>query len=116
MAKKKQEVNVGHYAFLAGIAIAILAGLGVSYLESAVVTSLLALLGLIVGLMNITSKEQNTFLIACIGILVAAIPNYTVIPAIGTQIDAVFGFVVDFVAPAAFVIGIKLIWLLAEDK
>ena len=60
---------VGKYIFVAGLVIAAAGGLG---FEQAWFGWVLAVLGLIVGFLNISDKESQTFLLAAIALIVAA--------------------------------------------
>ena len=54
---------VGKYAFLVGLVIAVAGGVG---FEQAWFGWVLAVLGLVVGFLNISDKESQTFLLAAI--------------------------------------------------
>ena len=60
MAKKKNSSMIGSWAFLIGVILAILFAF-VSYPQYAWT---LVVLGIVIGLLNITSKEINKFLLA----------------------------------------------------
>ena len=63
--------KTGHWAFLIGFALAIIAGF-VPQLQIPAVTWILVLLGLIVGFLNITAREVQEFLIAAVAVVIAA--------------------------------------------
>ena len=56
----KMKRSLGGWAFLIGILIAVLAGIFVSEL-SASITGVLVVIGIIVGLFNVTGKESHSF-------------------------------------------------------
>ena len=60
---------VGKCAFVVGLVIAVAGGLG---FEQAWFGWVLAVLGLIVGFLNVNDKESQTFLLAAIALIVAA--------------------------------------------
>ena len=129
---------IARYAFIAFIVIAIIAGLIVGYVawtkngtypyglyestiqkDSGYITLVLLVLGIIVGLVTITSKEVQPFLIASIALMVARI-------GIGTTADVwaplssihnllpywateILNFIVAFVAPTAVIIAIRAV-------
>ena len=66
---KVVERNLGHLAFIAGVIVAIIAGISTDILQKEVVTLVLVILGIIVGFMNITAKETIGFLIAAIALM-----------------------------------------------
>ena len=112
MAKK-----MGELAFLGGVAIAILAALPVTreYLNN--VQLLLVVLGLIVGYLNVTSKETSDFLIAAVALLAAASAKGTldVLPWVGQFLGTVVANIAVFVAPAAVFVALKGVYALAKD-
>ncbi len=127
MAKKNMK-HYGEYAFLAGVVLALLLGILSSTMPAGsapVVIMVLAVLGIIVGLVNITAKETHTFLVATIALLLAATawtPLITVLAIFGDMGTTVAlwigGFVthlVAFISPAAFIVALKTIYLLAKD-
>lgn len=106
--------KVGSYVFLAAIAVAVLAGLMPGFDQQVWVGSTLAILGLIVGLLNITRAESVEFLVACIALL-AVSGSLVVLPWVGSMLDAIMRHLVSVVAPATLVVGIKLLYELARD-
>lgn len=127
MAKKNIK-HYGEYAFLAGVILALLLGILSSTMPAStapVVIMVLAVLGIIVGLVNVTAKETHTFLVATIALLLAATawtPLITVLQIFGDMGTTVAlwigGFVthlVAFISPAAFIVALRTIYLLAKD-
>ena len=88
-------------------------GVGIAY-------SIIFVMGLIVGILNITVKEVNEFLIAVIAFLVAAGINVYVIKLtlerFGGLIDQVFNAIAVFVAPAALVVALKAMFDMAKKR
>jgi hypothetical protein len=109
--------KVGHYAFVGGILIAILAGL--LQTTSIFFAFSLLLLGIVVGFLNITAKEVTPFLVAAIALLVAGSADFQVLNIIfdplGTVMNSLFSFIKIFVAPAAIVVSLKSIINLARS-
>jgi len=137
--------EIAQYAFMAFVAIAVIAGLVVGYMaydadntyplgfadedvadSRGYVTLIMLVLGIIVGLVSITAKEVRPFLIAAIALMVARI-------GIGTTADVwlplgevhmifpywateILNYIVAFAAPAAVLIAIRSIWALAREK
>lgn len=72
--------------------------------------NLLVVLGLIVGLLNVTKKEVGSFLLAAIAFLMTFTALSAVasgIPGIGGNIAAFFTLINAFIAPAAAVVAFK---------
>ena len=113
MKFQREERNVGHWAFLIGVVLALIAGF-VPQLQTPRVSWILVGLGLIVGLLNIKQKETHPFLLAAVTLLMAA-ASATSILKLGWLVY-VLENVVTFVFPAAFVVAFKTIWQLASDQ
>ena len=103
--------KLGSWAFIIGVILAVLAGL-VPAMQTPTVTWILVILGLIVGIMNITERETVEFLVAAIALLIAGSAGS--LPALGFVILAVLENIVAFVAPAALVVAVKAIYALAQ--
>lgn len=117
MAKRRSPRSapkVGEWAFLVGTLLAIVLGVFPAALPQLTVTSVLVVLGLIVGLVNITSKESHTFLLAAVALLVAGSAGYGVLPGIGNYLGSVLTNISTFVAPAAIIVALKAIYDLAK--
>ena len=112
--------GLGEWAYLISIVIAVLAGLAAPMATSAWVTVLLVVLGIVVGLLNITAKETQAFLIASIALIVASTAAFKsidlVIMPLGTIIDAIVNNLAVFVAPAAIIVAIKAVASMASNK
>ena len=95
--------NIGKWAFILGLVVAVIAGL---FYQPAWAIWVLAILGLIVGLLNITAEDTRGFLLAAIGLTLSATALNT-IPVVGTALSLVLPFVVAFVAAATIVVALK---------
>lgn len=117
--------KVGHYAFLAGILLALVLALFSTTLSNkttSILLLVLVVLGIIVGFLNITAKEMTEFLVAAIALIVMASVSTTLvvidmyISGLGTLLQAVLSYIAIFVAPAALIVAIKAIVELAEKE
>jgi len=95
--------NIGRWAFILGLVIAVVAGLGFGQVWFAWV---LAVLGVIVGFLNIKGTEAQTFLLAAVGLIVSASAINT-IPYIGPTATAIVANIVAFIGAAVLVVAIK---------
>lgn len=71
----KKPTSPGAWAFLVGVILAVVLGLASSMLSinaQIVIYALLVLIGLVVGLMNVTSKESQGFLLAGVSLVLAS--------------------------------------------
>ena len=114
------EGKLGQWAFIAGVAIAVIIGLFSSRLSLDIqgwLVLLLVVLGLIVGLLNVTEKESTPFLIAAAALMLTGLSGDTLsnIPKIGGYLSGVVTQIAVFVAPAAIVVALKSIQSLAKE-
>lgn len=104
--------KLGHWIFLAGIVIAIAAAL-VGGISDTIIW-VLALLGLIVGLINVTLKDEVPFLVAVTVLLLVA-GSLNVLPYVGVKIGTILAYVTVFVAPAGLIVALKAIYSFARE-
>lgn len=128
---KVEMEKLARWAFIACVVIAIVMGLVVGYMfynrdtnlnnTNADVTLVLLILGIIVGLINITSKEVQSFLIVAIALIVASISNvWSPLSAIHELLadwaTYILNYIVAFVAPAAVIIAIRAAFAMERAK
>jgi hypothetical protein len=78
--------KIGFWAFIIGLILAIVGGL-VAH-DNAAVVVILIVLGLVVGLLNVTGKEIMLFLVATVALIVAGgVFAPLTIGGIGTKLD-----------------------------
>jgi hypothetical protein len=102
---------IGKWAFIMGLVIAVLAGL---FFQPAWAVWVLAILGVIVGLLNVTAEDTRGFLLAAIALTLSATALNT-IPGVGTAFSYVLPMVVAFVAGATIVIALKELFVTARS-
>jgi hypothetical protein len=95
--------KIGKWAFILGLVIAVLAGL---LMQPDWAIWVLAILGVIVGFLNVTAEDTRGFLLAAIALTLSATALNT-IPVVGTAFELILPFVVAFVAAATIVVAIK---------
>lgn len=105
------DAKLGSWAFILGVLIAIVAGLVPAW-QTPTLVWVLVILGLVVGFLNITGKETTEFLVAAVTMMI--IGSAGAIPALGVIILSILANIVAFVAPAALVVALKSIWVLAQ--
>ena len=98
--------QLGKWAFIVGMMIAVVGGLGFS--ETWFVW-LLALLGIAVGLLNITDRESSKFLLAAVGLTVAA-AALSSLPYVGSYLSAILNNIVAFIGAAVLVVALKVLF------
>jgi hypothetical protein len=102
--------TIGKWAFILGLVIAVLAGL---LYQPDWAIWVLAILGVVVGLLNVTAEETRGFLLASIALVLSATALNT-IPVIGDAISYVMLFVIAFVSGAMIVIALKELFQTAK--
>lgn len=115
MVKKKESMDwhrIGHYSFIVGIIVAVIVPF-IPVLNDAAIY-LMVLLGIIVGLMNISAKEFNSFLIASVALMIASATSAQTIASIWYPLIRILGNILIFVAPAAIIVSLKVVYALAE--
>ena len=103
--------QVGRWAFIAGLVIAVIAGL---IFNAAWVIWVLVILGLIVGFLNVTGAESQSFLIAAIGLTISA-SAVQAVPLVGGLVTNILANLVTFISPAILVVAIKVVLETARE-
>ncbi len=103
--------NMGKWAFIVGFVICVVAGL---LIAEPWMFWVLAVLGLVVGFMNVTASETKGFLLAAIGLMFSA-TSVVNIPMIGIAVTAVLYNIVTFISAAVLVVALKSLFEIAKD-
>jgi len=108
---------IGLLAFLVGIILAIVGGIG--YHDNSGIVLTLVIVGILVGLLNVTGKEVLPLLIAAIAlIVVGATKGFQPLDDLGgeagTKINAIVSYLATFMAPAAVISAFRAIWAVAR--
>jgi hypothetical protein len=101
---------VGKWAFIVGLVLAVIAGL---LFSAAWMVWVLVLLGVIVGLLNVTGAETQGFLIAAIAFTLAA-TALSAIPFVGGMLTSILSYVGAFVSGAMVVVALKSLFASAR--
>ncbi len=104
----------GAWAFVVLIVLAVIAGILEPEATSPGVASALIVLGIIVGLLNITGREVGLFLVAAIAFMISA-GSVAGIPVVGGTIANILGNIVLAIAPATAVVAFKALYVLAKS-
>ena len=121
------EKQIGKYSFIAGVVIAVLLGLAIPALSAANAArgwlyTLLVLLGLVVGFLNVSGKETKDFLMVTVALVIVAyaagaqISSWGDVQFVGKYLTGIFGNIVAFVVPASVVVALKETWDLAKGE
>ena len=112
MAKKNTSQMIGGWAFIVGIVLAVVISLfGTAMNQTLLVT--LVILGLIVGLLNITEEETTPFMMSgAVLVIVSALGHsvVSIVPVVGNMLEALL---ILFV-PATIIVAAKNVFSLAK--
>jgi hypothetical membrane protein len=114
----KKMKSFGGIVFIIGLILAAVIAIFSAATAPPWAVFLLALIGLIVGLLNITEKEVQFFLVASVAFLISftALSNVFTVLTLGWEgVAAFFGLMNIFVAPATAIVAIKAIYSMAKD-
>ena len=117
------EKQIGDYSFIIGVIIAVVLGLAAPQLGAATpwLWSLLVVLGLVVGFLNVSGKETKEFLWVTVALVVVAyagsaqIRSWSDVEFIGIYLKGVFDSILAFVVPSSVVVALKEVWNLAKQ-
>lgn len=103
-------INFGHWAFVLGLILSVIAGFGG---EIPAFMTILVILGLLVGFLNVTEKESTPFLVGVIALLVIGLAGLGVIKYVGWLVPILNNIIV-FVAAAGLIVAIKQVLTIAK--
>ena len=120
---KSRENLVGAYAFLIGVILAVALGLFQGFLGTSgnFAYLLLAVLGLIVGSLNVGDKDSRTFLLAALAlVIVSALGNDTLqfisnlSPTFIPHLISVLRALLVLFIPATIIVALKTVFSIAK--
>lgn len=119
MAKNDTDLvaKIGSWAFIIGVIIALV--VGIFSRKEPIVTTILILLGLIVGLLNVTGRETTPFLLASVSLVIVSSmggPVLADVATIGATLQNILSAIMTFVIPATIIVALKAIYALAHDE
>ncbi len=114
---------IGKWSFLAGIVIALIAGIGAgagaAWAVNPWIALIIVVLGLVIGFVNIKAQEVQPFLIAAIALFAFSMANLeavnTLIPFLGSVLNSVVQYVTALVGPAALVVALRAVYKFAAE-
>lgn len=127
MVIKSRENNIGAWAFLIGVVLAILIGLSASIISiptlttySSTIYGILVVLGLVVGFLNIKGKDIQTFLLAGAVLVIVSkfgmdsISGTLIGIKVGAAVSQIFGALLIMFVPATIVVALKTVFEIAK--
>ena len=104
------SAKIGRWAFLAGLAVAVIVG----FTGGNWGTWLLLVLGLVVGFLNITGSESHNFLLAAVALTITA-ASLGGLPLVGGLVSNVLSASVVFISAATVVVAVKSLFETAQN-
>ena len=127
MTLKSKENSLGAWAFLIGVILAIIIGLSTSLISiptlttySSSIYAILVILGIIVGFINVTSKDSQTFLIAGAILIIASkfgmesVTGSLIGIGVGNIVTSIFGALLALFVPATIIVALKTVFGIAK--
>lgn len=124
---RSKENTLGAWAFLLGVVLAVIIGLSASLIPipllnkyNTAIYAILLILGIIVGFVNISSKDSEKFMIA--GVVLVLVSKFGMDSISGTLIGIsvgdivikVFGALLALFVPATIIVTLKTVFSLAK--
>jgi hypothetical protein len=127
MVIKSKENSLGAWAFLVGVILALVVGISsvlipVSFIvkHNMAVYAILVLLGLMVGFLNVTGRESQTFMIAGAVLVIVSkfgmdsVTGSLIGLSIGTAVSSVFTALLVMFVPATIVVALISVFSIAQ--
>ena len=117
------EKQIGNYSFIIGVIIAVVLGLASTKLPEGAagwLWSVLIVLGLVVGFLNVSGKETKDFLLVTVSLVIVAyagsaqIDSWSNVQLIGMYLKGIFNSILALVVPASVVVALKEVWEMAK--
>jgi uncharacterized membrane protein len=121
MAIRSRENLWGAWAFLIGVVLALVAGILSFGSIHPIILGILAVLGLVIGFVNVSDKDVNTFLITGVSLVIVSFAGIQGISGaeiiginIGKIIASTLGALLVLLVPATIVVAIKSLFSIAQ--
>jgi len=127
MVIKSKDNSIGAWAFLIGVILAIIIGISTTLISiptltkySAQIYGVLIILGLIIGFLNVTGKDSQTFLLAgAVLVIVSKFGMESVVGSligigIGEAVASIFGALLVLFVPATIIVALKTVFSIAN--
>jgi uncharacterized membrane protein len=121
MSIRAKENLWGAWAFLIGVILAV--GVGIlSFGElSGIILAILVILGLIVGFVNVSGKDVNTFLMAALSLVIVSFAGLQGLKGaeiigidIGKIVSSALGALLVLLVPATIIVAIKSLFSISQ--
>jgi len=117
MAKNSTNL-LGGWAFFVGVLLAIIAGilssLDMMDITGTVAMSIFVIIGVIIGLLNVSSKESNSFLFSGLVLIIASTFGMSIMVMV-TFLSALLIALLAIFVPATIVVAVKNVFSIAKN-
>lgn len=121
MVLRSRENLVGAWSFLIGVVLAVATGILSFGSLHPVVLGVLLVLGIIVGFMNVTGKESQSFLMAAVSLVIVSFAGIEGISnieflniGIGSIVSSTLGALLVLLVPATIIVAIKSLFSISH--
>ena len=118
MKKSKKSLKfIGGWAFLIGFVVAVTFGVfnaQITGITNTIVLWSLIILGIIIGLVNVSSKESSKFLIAGLVLVIVSYMGRGIL-AIIPQIGSILSALLVIFVPTTIIVALKSVFEMAKD-
>lgn len=106
--------QIGRWLFLLGAAVSVVVGFMPNLGNEAIVG--LFVLGIIIGILNVTGKESHSFLLAAVALLLVGSATGSVLGGLAAQLEAALNAFTVFVAGAALLVALREVVTISREK
>jgi len=127
MVMKSKENSLGAWSFLIGVILAIIVGASTSLLSlnsiqsySPQIYGVLVVLGILIGSLNVTGKDTQTFMISGAVLVIVSrfgmdsVTGSLIGIGIGDVVSSVFGALLVLFVPATIIVALKTVFSIAQ--
>jgi len=124
---KSKENSLGAWSFLIGVILAIIVGASTSLLSlnsiqsySPQIYGVLVVLGILIGSLNVTGKDTQTFMISGAVLVIVSrfgmdsVTGSLIGIGIGDVVSSVFGALLVLFVPATIIVALKTVFSIAQ--
>ncbi len=110
--KTNMLATIASWLFILGIILAVISGF---WPLNVVWTIILIIIGLIVGLLNVTAKEAQPFLLAAVSMVIISYFGGDVLSTVWIGLQRMLSSIIILTIPATLVVAIKQLFMLARN-
>lgn len=113
LGKIEPLLKIGSWAFIIGIVLSILSGF---WVLDAIWTSALIIMGLLVGFLNIQSKDATKFLWLAVSLVIVSTFGGPILANVWDVLQRMLNALIVFIIPTTLIVAIKEVFILANKN